>query len=114
MYAFLIGGLLCIPAQILIDKTKLSNARILTGYVVFGVILGSFDFYETMVNFASTGVTVPLLGFGYTLAKGVRETINIDGIFGALYGGLSATSAGISASIFFALLWSFFFKSRQK
>ncbi len=114
IYAFVIGGMLCIPAQILIDKTKLSNARILTGYVVTGVILGSFGIYEVLVNFASAGATVPLLGFGYSLAKGVREAVDSDGLFGALYGGLSATAAGISASIFFALLWSFIFKSRQK
>ena len=114
LYAFLVGGALCIPAQILIDKTKLTNARILTGYVVFGVILSGFSVYEPLVNFASAGATVPLTGFGYSLAKGVCEAIDSDGFFGILHGGLTGTAAGISAAIFFGLIFSILFKSKQK
>ena len=114
LYAFIIGGLLCIPAQILIDKTKLSNARILTGYVVVGVILGAIGIYEPIINFASTGATVPLTGFGYTLSKGVREQIVSDGLIGALTGGLTGTAAGISTALFFSTIFSFIFKSKQK
>ncbi len=112
--AFVIGGLMCLPAQILLDKTKLTNARILTGYVVAGVILGGIGFYEYLVNFASTGATVPLTGFGYSLAKGVREAVDKDGLFGALYGGIKGTAAGISAATVFAIVWSMIFKSKQK
>lgn len=114
LIAFLIGGALCIPAQILLDKTKLTNARILTGYVVVGVILGAIGIYEPLVEFASTGATIPLTGFGNSLAKGVREAISEDGLLGALYGGLSGTAAGISAALFFALIWTMIFKSKQK
>lgn len=114
LYAFLIGGALCIPAQILLDKTKLTNARILTGYVVAGVILSGIGLYMPLVDFATAGATVPLTGFGFSLVKGVREAVDKDGLFGALYGGLSGTAAGISASLFFALIWSLFFKSKQK
>ncbi len=114
IYSFIIGGLLCVPAQILLDKTKLTNARILTGYVVSGVILGGMGIYEYIVEFASAGATVPLTGFGYSLAKGVREAVDKDGLFGALYGGLSATAPGISAALLFALIWAFAVKSKQK
>lgn len=114
LYAFLIGGALCIPAQILLDKTKITNARILTGYVVSGVILSAIGIYKPMVEFASAGATVPLTGFGFSLAKGVRQAVDAEGLFGALYGGLEATAAGISAALVFALLFTVFFKSRQK
>lgn len=114
LYAFLIGGALCIPAQILLDKTKITNARILTGYVVSGVILSAIGIYKPIVEFASAGATVPLTGFGFSLAKGVRQAVDADGLFGALYGGLEATAAGISAALVFALLFTVFFKSRQK
>ena len=114
LYAFLIGGALCIPAQILLDKTKLTNARILTGYVVAGVILGAIGIYSPILEFASAGASVPLTGFGYTLAKSVREAVTEDGLIGALRGGLSGTSAGISAALFFSLIWSMIFKSKQK
>ena len=114
LYAFLIGGALCIPAQILLDKTQLTNARILTGYVVTGVILSAIGVYSNLVEFASAGATVPLTGFGYSLAKGVRDAVDSDGRLGALCGGLSGTSAGISAALFFSLIWSMFFKSKQK
>lgn len=114
LYAFFIGGILCIPAQILLDKTKLTNARILTGYVVTGVILGGIGIYPHLVKFASAGATIPLTGFGNSLAKGVREAVENEGILGALHGGISATSMGISSALFFALIWSFIFKSKQK
>lgn len=114
LYAFLIGGVLCIPAQILIDKTKLTNARILTGYVVIGVFLSALTVYSPIVDFASAGATVPLTGFGHSLAKGVVEAVNKDGLFGVLYGGMSAASAGISMALIIALVFSIIFKSKQK
>ncbi len=114
IYAFIIGGLLCVPAQLLIDKTKLSNARILTGYVIVGVIISALNLYEPLVEFASAGATVPLTGFGYSLYKGVREAVDSKGLIGALSGGLIGTSAGISGALFFATIWSFVFKSKQK
>ena len=114
LYSFLIGGLLCIPAQILIDKTKLCNARILTGYVVMGVILGGIGLYKPIVEFATTGATVPLTGFGYTLANSVRSAVDNKGLLGALSGGLSGTAAGISAAVVCGFIWAVCFKSRQK
>ncbi len=113
-YAFLIGGAMCIPAQILLDKTKLSNARILTGYVVAGVILSGIGIYGPFAEFASAGATVPLTGFGHSLAKGVIKAIEKDGFFGVLYGGLAGTAAGISAALFLSFIWSLIFKSKQK
>lgn len=114
LYAFLIGGALCIPAQILLDKTKLTNARILTGYVVAGVILGAVGIYKPLAEFASAGATVPLTGFGYSLAEGVREAVDKEGLFGALYGGMAATAPGVCAALLFAFIWSLVFKSKQK
>lgn len=114
LYAFLIGGALCIPAQILLDKTKLSNARILTGYVVTGVLLGAIGVYAPIVEFASAGATVPLTGFGFTLVKGVKKAIDSDGLIGVLTGGLIGTAAGISAALFFSTIWAIIFKSKQK
>ena len=114
LYAFLIGGALCLPAQILLDKSKLTNARILSGYVVAGVILAGIGIYKPLVEFASAGATVPLTGFGFSLAKGVREAVDKDGLLGALYGGISGTSAGISAALFFSLIWAIIFRSKQK
>jgi len=105
---------MCLPAQILLDKTKLTNARILTGYVVAGVILGGLGVYKYLVDFASAGATIPLTGFGYSLSKGVREAVDNDGLFGALYGGIKGTAAGISAATVFAMIWSLIFKSKQK
>ena len=113
-YSFLVGGLLCIPAQILLDKTKITNARILTGYVVGGVLLSAIGVYDWLVDIGSAGATVPLTGFGYTLTNGVRESIKCDGFIGILNGGLKATSSGISAALFFALIWAILFKSKQK
>ena len=112
--AFLVGGLLCLVGQILIDKTKLSPARILVGYVVAGVILGGLGWYEPLVKFAGAGATVPLTGFGYTLAKGVREAIGNDGFLGIFGGGLKATACGITAAIIAGLLASLIFKPKDK
>ena len=114
LYAFLIGGALCIPAQILLDKTKITNARILTGYVVSGVFLSGIGIYKPFAEFATAGATVPLTGFGLALAKGVEKSVEENGLFGALYGGLAGTAAGISAALFFALIWTILFKSKQK
>lgn len=99
--AFLIGGLFCVIAQILIDKTKLTPARILVTHVVAGVILTALGIYEPLVNFAGAGATVPLTGFGYSLAKGIEESVAKDGWLGAFSGGLTACAAGIAAAIFF-------------
>ena len=112
--AFIVGGAICVIGQILLDKTKLTNARILTGYVVAGVILGGTGIYSYILSFASAGATVPLTGFGYTLSKGVREAIESDGLLGILKGGLTATSAGISSTLILALISSLFFKSKTK
>ncbi len=114
LYAFLIGGLICIPAQILIDKTKLTGARILTGYVVSGVILAGLGIYAPIADFASAGATVPLTGFGYSLAKGVKEAVDANGLIGVISGGLKGTAAGITTALFLSLLWSIIFKSKQK
>ena len=112
--AFLVGGLLCLVGQILIDKTKLSPARILVGYVVAGVILGGLGWYEPLVKFAGAGATVPLTGFGYTLAKGVREAVGKDGFLGIFGGGLKATACGITTAIIAGLLASLIFKPKDK
>lgn len=102
--AFLIGGAICVVGQILIDRTKLTPARILVCYVVLGVILGGTGVYEKFVDFAGAGATVPLTGFGNTLAKGVREAVQEQGLLGALTGGLKATAGGITAAVFFGFL----------
>lgn len=102
--AFLIGGAICVVGQILIDRTKLTPARILVCYVVLGVILGGAGVYEKLVDFAGAGATVPLTGFGNTLAKGVREAVQEQGMLGALTGGLKATAGGITAAVFFGFL----------
>ena len=110
----MVGGLLCVVAQILIDKTKLTPARILVCYVCAGVLLTAIGVYEPLVKFAGGGATTPLTGFGYTIAKGVREAVDKDGLIGALSGGMSATSAGISAAIIFGFLASLIFSSKPK
>ena len=112
--AFLVGGLLCGIGQILIDLTKLTPARILTGYVVAGVALTAVGVYEPIVKFAEAGATVPLTGFGYSLAKGVEKAVTEQGLIGALSGGLTATSAGIAAAIVFALLMARLFNPGDK
>ena len=112
--AFLIGGLFCLIGQILVDKTKLTPARILVGYVVAGVILGAFGLYQPIADFAGAGASVPLTGFGATLAKGVKEAIDESGALGILTGGLKATAGGISAAIIFGLLAGILFKPKDK
>ena len=112
--AFIFGGLLCAIGQILVDKTKLTPARILVGYVVAGVILGAVGLYKPFAEFAGAGATVPLTGFGYTLFKGVKEAVDTDGFIGILIGGLKATAGGISAAIVFGLLASLLFKPKDK
>ncbi len=114
LWAFTVGGLLCIIAQILIDKTKLTPARILVGYVVGGVLLGAVGLYEPLVNFAGAGAKVPLTGFGYVIAKGVREAIDEKGFMGILTGPLTASAAGISAALVFGLLAAVIFKDKKK
>ena len=114
LFAFLVGGILCVPAQILLDKTKLTNARILAGYVVAGVVIGATGIYDKLIELAGAGATVPLLGFGNTLAKGVREAILSEGFIGIISGGLTGASAGITAAMVLAVVWSLIFKSKQK
>lgn len=112
--AFIVGGLICVVGQVLIDKTKLTPARILTGYVVAGVILGALGLYEPLVDFAGAGATVPLTGFGYLLSSGVKTAVAESGLLGALTGGLTAASGGIAAAIFFGLIVAFIFKPGDK
>lgn len=112
--AFLVGGLLCALGQILIDYTKLTPARILTGYVVLGVVLGAIGIYPKLIEFAGAGASVPLLGFGNSLAAGVREAVQKEGLIGVLKGGLTATSGGIAAAIFFSLIAAVASKSKNK
>ena len=112
--AFLFGGFLCLIGQILIDKTKLTPARILVSYVVAGVILGGIGIYEPFAKLAGAGASVPLTGFGYTLAKGVRETIDEKGWIGILTGGLKASAGGITAAILSGLIVSILFKAKDK
>ncbi len=112
--AFWVGGTFCLLAQILIDKTKLTPARILTGYVCLGVLLSALGVFAPLKEYAGAGASVPLVGFGHLLAEGVRTAVEKDGLLGALTGGLAAASAGITASLLFALVWSLVFKSRQK
>lgn len=112
--AFIIGGIFCAIGQILIDKTKLTPARILVSYVVIGVILGALGLYKPIVDFAGAGAMVPLTGFGNSLAKGVKESIQEDGMIGILTGGLKTTAGGITAAITAGLLMSLIFKAKDK
>ncbi len=112
--AFAVGGVLCAIGQILVDKTKLTPARILTSYVVAGVILGAVGLYEPFAKWAGAGATVPLTGFGNVLARGVKEAVATDGLAGAFTGGFTASSAGIAAAVFFGLLVALIFKSKDK
>lgn len=112
--AFIIGGTFCLLGQILIDKTKLTPARILVGYVVIGVLLGAIGIYQPLVEFSGAGATVPLTGFGNTLAKGVKEAVQQDGFLGIFTGGLKASAGGITAAILAGLTASFLFKARDK
>ena len=112
--AFLAGGGLCLIGQLLIDRTKLTPARILVSYVVFGVLLGAIGVYKPLAEFAGAGASVPLTGFGYTLANGVRKAVLEDGFLGIFTGGMKATAGGITAAIFYGLIVSLFFKAKDK
>ena len=112
--AFLVGGLICTIGQVLIVYTKLTTARILVSFVVSGVILTALKIYQPIVDFAGAGATVPLTGFGYSLAKGVEEAVRDYGLLGALTGGLIATAGGITASILFAFIMALIFKPGDK
>ena len=112
--AFLCGGLLCAVGQIILDRTNLTPARILTGYVVAGVFLQAVGVYQYVVDWGGAGATVPLTGFGYSLAKGVARAVAEKGLLGIITGGLSATSGGIAAAVVFAVLAAIFFKPKEK
>lgn len=112
--AFLVGGALCLIGQILIDRTKLTPARILVGYVVAGVVLAALGVYQPLLDFAGAGASVPLTGFGATLARGVRDAVDENGALGILTGGLKSTAGGISAAIIFGLIAGILFKPRDK
>ncbi len=114
LYAFIVGGLLCVIAQILIDKTKLTPARILVSYVVAGVILTAVGAYEPLVNFAGNGATTPLTGFGYSLAKGVEKAVDEFGLIGAMTGGLTGAAGGITAAMLFGFLAALIFNGKPK
>lgn len=114
LMAALVGGAICVPAQILIDMTKLTPARILVLYVSLGVVLGAVGLYEPLYKFAGMGASVPLIGFGATIARGVREGVHTDGLLGALSGPLAAASAGLCAALIFGYLCAVFFKSKPK
>lgn len=114
LQAFLCGGVLCAIGQLLIDKTQLTPARILTGYVVAGVLLQAVGVYQYMVDWGGAGATVPLTGFGYCLAKGVAKAVAEKGILGAFTGGLTATAGGVAAAVFFGVLMAIIFKPKDK
>lgn len=114
VWAFLIGGLLCAIGQVMIDLTKLTPARILTSYVVAGVVLGALGLYQPLVELAGGGATVPLTGFGNLLAKGVRQAVDENGVIGAFMGGFTSSAVGVSAAIFFGLIAALVFKSGSK
>lgn len=111
---FIVGGILCVIGQILIDKTKLTPARILVAYVTTGVILGGLGIYKYLVDFAGSGATVPLTGFGYNLAKGTIEAVKENGLIGAFTGGLKASAGGIAAAVFFGYIASLISKPKIK
>lgn len=111
--AFIVGGLLCVIAQILIDKTKLTPARILVSYVVSGAILTAIGVYKPLVDFAGAGATVPLTGFGYSLAMGVKKAVAENGLFGAITGGLTATSGGIAVAVIMGVVCAVIFKVKR-
>lgn len=112
--AFAIGGILCVIGQCLIDFTKLTPARILTSYVVAGVILGAIGVYQPLVDFAGAGASVPLTGFGNLIAQGMKKAINDQGFLGIFTGGFTAAAAGLCAAVFFGILIALIFKSRDK
>ena len=112
--AFVVGGIICTIGQVLILKTQLTSARILVGYVTAGVILGALGLYKPIIDFAGAGATVPLTGFGYTLAHGAIEGLETEGILGAFTGGVRAASGGIAAAVFFGYLAALIFKPKMK
>lgn len=112
--AFLCGGALCVVGQLLIDKTRLTPARILVAYVVSGVVLGGVGVYGHLADWAGAGATVPLTGFGYALARGVKKAVEDKGLLGALTGGVTATAGGIAAAVFLGILVAMIFKPRPK
>ena len=112
--AFLVGGTFCVLGQLLIDYTRLTPARILTGFVVAGVLLGALGLYGPLADFAGAGATVPLTGFGWNLVKGVKKAVEEQGLLGAFTGGFTAASAGLGAAVFFGLLISLIFRSKDK
>lgn len=112
--AFWVGGLICVIGQILIDKTKLTPARILVSFVIIGVVLTAFGIYQPIVEFAGAGATVPLCGFGYTMAEGVKTALREDGAIGILTGGIQSAAAGIAVAIVFGYLFSIITKQRDK
>ena len=114
IWAFLIGGILCMIAQILIDKTKLAPARILVSFVVAGVVLGALGWYGPLVELSGAGATVPLTGFGYLISEGVKEAVDEKGLLGALTGGLSAAAGGISAALIFGYISAMLFKGKRR
>ena len=114
VYSFLIGGLFCVIGQILIDRTKLTPARILVGFVVLGVVLSSFGFYRWLASFAGAGATVPLTGFGANLAKGAIQEVKSSGLLGAFTGGVKSSAGGIAAAVFFGYLASLIAKPKIK
>ena len=111
---FLVGGVICLIGQLLIDLTKLTPARILTAYVVVGVILGALGLYQPLADWAGAGATVPLTGFGNLLARGVKEAVAQRGVIGAFTGGFTSAAGGICAAIFFGILVASLFKSKEK
>lgn len=112
--AFIVGGLICMIGQVLIMKTQLTSARILVGYVTAGVILGAVGLYKPLIDFAGAGATVPLTGFGYTLAHGAIEAVKAEGILGAFTGGVIAGAGGIAAAVFFGYIAALVFKPKMK
>lgn len=114
LWAFIFGGLLCAVGQVLIDYTKLTPARILTAYVVAGVVLGALGWYQPFVEFAGAGASVPLTGFGNVLVEGVKKAVDENGFIGILTGGLTGAAGGITAAMIFALIAALIFKSKEK
>lgn len=113
LWAFLVGGALCVIGQLLIDYTKLTPARILVGYVVAGVIISAFGWYQPLIDFAGAGATVPLTGFGHTLAQGVKQAVAEKGVIGIFTGGITGAAGGITAAIFFSLIAAVIFKPKS-
>ncbi len=112
--AFIVGGAFCLIAQILVDKTRLTPARILVGYVVGGVILSAVGLYKPLIDFASSGATTPLTGFGHLLAEGVRKSVDQNGFIGIFIGGLKSCAGGITAAVFFGYIVGILFKGKSK